>query len=166
MGRFYDDKRQAPRQPHTKKSGIKKKLHNDEKRPIDWITGPYDSVTAERSMWVAVITQAMMDALSRSRKPEDQFSKFEATRWLTSNSAPFRNVCMLAGLDPDYVRTRAKKALASSTSWRAGAGEGKRYEERKAYRERIKAQSIPHGTPVPPPCIPPSLLATCENFIA
>lgn len=138
---------------HPQKAGKKKK--NNENRPTDGVREPYDSVRAERAMWVAVITQAMMDALSKSAKPEEQFNKFEATRWLTGNSIQFRNVCSLAGLDPDYVRVRAKKALANGISWRAEAGTGKRYEERKAYRERTKIISPISLRPAQPPCMPP-----------
>lgn len=104
----------------------------------NWLDTTNDPIHAERSMWVAVITQAMMDALSRSRKAEEQFNKFEATRWLTGNSSDFRNVCLMAGMDPDYVRARAQKAITQNTKWRAEAGCGKRYEERKAYREKLR----------------------------
>ena len=147
------------------KSEKKKKTYqNSEKNPIDWINNAYDPVNAERSMWVAVITQAMMDALSRSRKPDEQFCKFEATRWLTNNNGHFRNVCMLAGMDPDYVRVKAKKALAENISWRAEAGTGKRYEERKMYRERIKKSTIPTAHPLPPLHTVANLIAIpCEN---
>ncbi|MBY0407595.1 MAG: hypothetical protein K2Q01_07875 [Rickettsiales bacterium] len=128
-------------------------------KPRDWLNDSYDSVRGERALWIAVVTQAMMDALSRSRKPEDQFSKFEATRWLTGNSAHFKTVCMLAGLDPVYVRVRAKKALASNTLWRAEAGTGKRYEERKAYREKRKKE------PRIPSIALPMLASACESFM-
>jgi len=127
-------------------SKTKKTSRGYEGPPFDWITDANNPVRAERSIWIAVITQAMMDALSRSQKPEEQFHKFEATRWLTDNSQDFRNVCSLADLDPDYVRLKAKKALATGGLWRAEAGTGKRYEERKAYREREKKQ---HKTSAP-----------------
>jgi hypothetical protein len=151
----------------------KKRDRTKDTKPHDSITGPYDSARSERSMWVAVITQAMMDALTRSRKPEEQFSKFEAIRWLTGNSADFKTVCMLAGMEPGYVRSRAKKALISETSWRAAAGTGKRYEERKAYRNRHKKEQpySPDTIPMPINCMialaPVALLAVrLESILA
>ncbi|MFO0389871.1 MAG: hypothetical protein ACK502_09185 [Alphaproteobacteria bacterium] len=103
-----------------------------------WLTGPYNSARGETALWVAVITQAMTDALSNSRNPETLVHKHEAIRWLTSNSNDFRTVCHYAGMDPDYVRRKAKRSIAHPTSWRAEAGKGSRYAERKAYRKKIK----------------------------
>ena len=89
-------------------------------------------------MWVAVITQAMMDALSRSKQAEARYYKQEAIHWLSDNSRDFVEVCLLAGLSPDYVRTKAKRAMVKPTSWRAAPGKGRRYLERKAYRKSLK----------------------------
>ena len=101
----------------------------------------YNPVRGERALWAAVITQAMMDALSKSRNPEIQYHKHEAIRWLTGNSKDFQDVCLLADMDPDYVRRSAKRALVAPRAWRAEAGQGKRYHERKAYRQRLKTQT-------------------------
>lgn len=103
-----------------------------------WYTGPYDGVRGETSLWVAVVTQAMMDALSRSPMPEAIYARHEAIIWLTENSRDFHFVCLQAGLDPDYVRRRAKRSLVSPVAWRAAPGEGARYHERRAYRRRLK----------------------------
>ena len=104
-----------------------------------WLAEPYNAVRGETALWVAVITQAMMDALSNSRNPETIACKQAAIAWLTGNSRDFHTVCHYAGMDPDYVRKKAKRSLANPTSWRAEAGKGSRYEERKAYRKKIKA---------------------------
>lgn len=117
-------------------------------KPHDWTDSAHDPVRGERAMWVAVITQAMMDALSRSNKIEEKYHQHEAQRWLTGGSKDFRTVCHLAGFDPDYIRTRVKRALASPRQWRAEAGKGSRYEERRAYRNRVKmpaAHSMAHS---------------------
>ncbi|MCE2926443.1 MAG: hypothetical protein LW823_02185 [Rickettsiales bacterium] len=113
----------------------KPKPHHSKKRRketgISWFDDPYTSIKGETALWVAVITQAMMDALSNSRNPEIQFFKTEATRWLTENNKDFIEVCMLADMNPDYVRKKAKKAITSPVAWRAAPGAGKRYHERK-----------------------------------
>lgn len=107
---------------------------------LSWEAGPYNHVRGEMALWAAVITQAMMDALSHSRNPEIIQHKHEAIRWLTENTRDFVTVCHFAGMNPDYVRKRAKQAIANPVSWRAKAGEGKRYSERKAYRARVKKE--------------------------
>jgi len=111
-------------------------------KPFDWFAGPPNPTIGEKALWIAVITQAMMDALARSRNSEAQYYKHEAIHWLTENSKDFIIVCHLAELDPDYVRKQAKKALASPRPWRAEPGKGKRYEERKSYRNRIKKTPV------------------------
>ena len=107
-----------------------------------WLQDAYNTAHGETALWVAVITQAMMDALSRCKKSESLYQKHEATCWLTSNSKDFVDVCLSAGMNPDYVRHKAKKVLVTPVPWRAEAGQGKRYQERKKYREkqRIEAQ--------------------------
>jgi hypothetical protein len=50
--------------------------------------------------------------------------------------------CDDAGLDPDYVRQKAEKVAANGLpKWKAQAGKGPRYQERKAYRERVKLRT-------------------------
>lgn len=88
-----------------------------------------------------------MDALSRSRNPEVQYHKREAIYWLTENNKDFIIVCLHAGMDPDYVRQKAKRAINSPSPWRAEPGSGKRYAERKAYRERIRKQPASSESP-------------------
>lgn len=101
----------------------------------------YNTARGEAALWAAVITQALMDAQSKCKKPESRYHKHEAICWLTGGSKDFIDVCLSAGLDPDYVRRRAKKAIASPTNWRAEAGKGKRYEERKKYREKMREEA-------------------------
>jgi hypothetical protein len=108
---------------------------------------PFNHARGETALWVAVITQAMMDALSKSKTPEMRYHKYEAIRWLSDNSKDFVMVCYFADMDPDYVRRKAKKSLLSPTAWRAEAGKGKRYMERKSYRN--KHQKPPVQPPAP-----------------
>lgn len=135
--------------PDTTHTGLIISRPAKKKRPATihgWFDGPYDTARGETSLWVAVITQAMMDALSRSRHPEQQHHKQAALNWLTGNSKDFFLVCSLAGMDPDYVRRKAKKSLVSPIAWRAAPGQGQRYLERKHYRQRIKKmRAIPAG---------------------
>lgn len=107
---------------------------------INWLDEPYCMVKGETALWIAVITQAMMDALSRSGNPEMRYLKDQAIRWLTGNSKDFIEVCLNAGLNPDYVRRKAKKSLLSPVEWRAAPGKGKRYMESKQKRAKHDSQ--------------------------
>ncbi|MDX2095181.1 MAG: hypothetical protein SFW64_04500 [Alphaproteobacteria bacterium] len=86
----------------------------------------------EQSIWRAVITQALMDAASQSRKSEARRSRSDALNWLLSDSRDFEAVCDNAGFDPGYVRRRAKEALARGCEWRLPNGQGWRTQERAA----------------------------------
>lgn len=80
----------------------------------------YNPVKGEMALWSAVITQALMDAGSESRKPEAQHEKAKAIRWLLGNSEDFITVCLNAGLDPHYIRSKAKEAIERGCVWRSG----------------------------------------------
>jgi len=85
----------------------------------------------EPSLWRAVITQALMDAATASRKPEARRIKADAVRWLLTPSEDFDTVCDHAGLDPDYVRSRAIVAMERNCVWRLPAGQGWRAKARE-----------------------------------
>ena len=101
-------------------------------------TTPFHQRTAgsfadhEQSIWRAVITQALMDAASQSRKSEARRSRSDALNWLLSDSRDFEAVCDNAGFEPGYIRRRAKEALARGCEWRLPNGQGWRTQERKA----------------------------------
>lgn len=41
-----------------------------------WLEEVYNTARGETALWVAVITQAMMDALSRCKKSESRYQKY------------------------------------------------------------------------------------------
>ncbi|WPX96463.1 hypothetical protein [Candidatus Bandiella euplotis] len=71
--------------------------------------------TAFRSLWGAVITQALMDASSNSKK-----QKIDALKWLLDEKSneDFKRVCCLADLEYKEVLSKVKKALANCCKWR------------------------------------------------
>jgi hypothetical protein len=91
----------------------------------------------EPSLWRAVITQALMDAATASRKAEARRIRADAIDWLLSPSDDFDNVCDNAGLDPDYVRARAASALERNCAWRLPAGQGWRARARLAAAQPV-----------------------------
>lgn len=98
----------------------------------------------EPALWRAVITQALMDAASQSRKTDAQRSRHDALNWLLSNDSDLETVCDNAGLDPDYVRTKARAALARGCQWRLPVGEGWRARAREAARTLENAHPPMH----------------------
>ncbi len=94
----------------------------------------------EPGLWRAVITQALMDAASNSRKSEAKRSRNDALAWLLSDTSDFEAVCDNAGLDPDYVRSRARQALNRNFEWRLPAGLGWRTQARREAAQRIQNQ--------------------------
>jgi hypothetical protein len=95
----------------------------------------------EPGLWRAVITQALMDAASNSRKTEAKRARLAALHWLLSDSRDFESVCDHAGFDPDYVRTRARQPLARGCEWRLPAGQG--------WRTQARMQAEPHTVHAP-----------------
>lgn len=75
----------------------------------------YSSIT---SLWKAVITQALMDVGSNSKKKEFTKAKAEAQIWLLQDNDDFREVCHLADMDPDDVRQKAIIAIQNGCKWR------------------------------------------------
>jgi hypothetical protein len=84
----------------------------------------------EPGLWRAVITQALVDAASQSRKSDARRTRDDALRWLLSDSRDFEAVCDNAGFDPGYIRRRAKEALARGCEWRLPNGQGWRTQAR------------------------------------
>ena len=86
----------------------------------------------EPGLWRAVITQALMDAASKSRKSEARRYRTDALSWLLSDTSDFEVVCDNAGLDAEYVRSRVRSALVRDFTWRLPAGSGWRTQARQA----------------------------------
>lgn len=99
---------------------------------------PANFAASEEELWRAVIVQAIQDATCNSRKPECEIHRMEAIRWLTRSFEDFEDVCIRAGLDPNYVRVRAKKAFANPKSWRTAFGKSEKYRARKSRRTQRK----------------------------
>jgi hypothetical protein len=79
-------------------------------------------VRGETALWRAVITQALMDAASNSKKMELQYEKSQALCWLKTYAEDFKTVCDFAGYSPDYIRTRSLAALERGCKWRKENG--------------------------------------------
>jgi hypothetical protein len=77
-------------------------------------------IYAYRSIWRAVITQALMDASSNSKKIFAKKQKVVALKWLLDekNNDEFKEVCHLADLDYEKILKQVKMALNRGCRWR------------------------------------------------
>jgi len=73
---------------------------------------PVESIDSQRSMWRAVIKQAVVDSISRPIKTIDKVAKIRAIRWLMDCSEDFTTVCELADMNPSFVIQKSDKVLS------------------------------------------------------
>ena len=103
----------------------------------------HSPVRGEQALWRAVITQALMDASSQSKKVELQYEKSQAACWLAGFSEDFRTVCEFADYDPNYVRENSLKALERNCQWRAAPQDRKATQAEPVTRYTAKGHFAP-----------------------
>jgi hypothetical protein len=95
------------------------KISNNEiGQMIQYNTDKEDPNSAYTALWRAVITQALMDAGSQSKKMQMKKEKARAISWLNGESQDFKDVCENASLDVDYVKAKAREAIKNECVWR------------------------------------------------
>lgn len=72
-----------------------------------------DPCVSEHSLWRAVILQALADACAHSESPTAILERQRARAWFFEPNEGFSQVCMLAGMNPDFVRRKAREAVDS-----------------------------------------------------
>ena len=63
----------------------------------------------ERALWKAVILQAFIDLQNNSKKKIANTYRVRSLFWFNLKNREFLDVCNFAGLDPNYVVSKAKK---------------------------------------------------------
>lgn len=66
-----------------------------------------------RTIWLAVIYQALEDATTK-RDATHAVERAQARAWLSGMGKDFREVCALAGVEPDQVRARAQHMITQA----------------------------------------------------
>jgi len=62
-------------------------------------------MTPEQKLWQSVVVKAALDATAHyPASSEDYSAQKQADAWLRVGGADFKEVCNLAGLDPDFIR--------------------------------------------------------------
>jgi hypothetical protein len=99
------------------------------------------SSAAERALWLSVIQEAILDAttsLPASSRRDRVLERDAARSWLLHRNRDFATVCALAGVDPDWMRNRARKIIEKScarpkrirVNRLASRGEGENFSQR------------------------------------
>lgn len=70
----------------------------------------------EKSLWRAVIVQAITDAISTSNKKQARLDRRTAISWLSGISSDFKTVCALADLDAKLVQKKIRELLVGGNS--------------------------------------------------
>ena len=73
-----------------------------------------------------------MDASNNYKKLEYKSIKAQAISWLDGRSDDFKEVCILANFDPNYVREKSRNAIKQGCKWR---------KETNAFDKKPKKQS-------------------------
>ena len=83
----------------------------------------------EASLWVAVLTRAVLDAckgppklnMTRhaniSHKNQYTYDRDQARHFFMEGGSHFRLVCEMAGRDPDYVQAKIRKVILRKNGW-------------------------------------------------
>mgnify|MGYP003138918786 CR=1 FL=1 len=79
--------------------------------------------TPEEDLWTSVLSKAAHDAIYSS----DWFESRKAIEWFKANRADFKEVCKMAGRNPDYVHRRMKKPLVEREAHMEWVKTGSRY---------------------------------------
>ena len=106
----------------------------------------------EKSLWVAVLCRAALDAfkgpphLDMSRRANVShhnlydFNRDQARHFFLEGGAHFRDICEMAGRNPQYVKEKATKLLLRQNGWNVDVPITSHYRqgpkrERKKYRK-------------------------------
>ena len=99
-------------------------MYLDETEFYDFYGTPCRDVNAlrTRSLWRAVILQAVLDAKSKSLRPEYTRARRMALAWF--GTSDFNDVCDLADWDPEHVLDMIRTAQRRNFVWRKPNGQG------------------------------------------
>jgi len=70
-------------------------------------------VISEQRLFLAIIVQALEDALNTSNFKKETYWKEDAHKWFIENSEDFQEVCWSADMDPQMIRGEYIKLIKS-----------------------------------------------------
>jgi len=119
----------------------------------------YDKVDLpEKDLWIAVLTRAALDAckgpprldLTRraniSHQNHYKYDRDQARHFFLKGGPHFREVCELAGRNPDYVQAKIRKIILRKEGWNVDVPITSHY---RTGRGRKRGRPKKHSTPDP-----------------
>ena len=103
----------------------------------------------EKDLWVAVLCRAVVDACkkpprldmtlkaNRSHRNHYTYDRDQARHFFMEGGLHFRNICEMAGRNPDYVQQRVRKVLLRKEGWNVDVPITSHYRHRQG-RKRGK----------------------------
>jgi hypothetical protein len=90
----------------------------------------FSTMTPEQELWQSVVFQAVVDGLSPkdTGSAQDRKARREADAWVRAAGPDMREVCGMAGIDPQFLRdayTSGRISLEAIKSADAAKGLGK-----------------------------------------
>ena len=67
----------------------------------------------EKDLWVSVLSRAALDVVRNS----NQLERDQACAFFLKGGAHFRNICDMAGRNPDYVQAKMRKYILRKQGW-------------------------------------------------
>jgi hypothetical protein len=83
-------------------------------RQVPHVPPEEQSLSDEQRLWVATIYNAVLEAMGTIKEGSDAARKVtqsDAIAWFENNSRDFRDVCTMAGLEPDQIRASALELI-------------------------------------------------------
>lgn len=129
---------------HAHGTGLyKPTAYGSSRDDTEWLTGKVTARSNEEALAKAKILTMIQDLAGKRTfdgNPNARLKlKNDAYRFFFSPKSDFEDWCDTAGLDPDYVREKARKVHEEGMpQWRAKPGEGKHFHRRKQHRLKQK----------------------------
>lgn len=77
--------------------------------------GGADVALPERDLWVSVLSRAALDVVRGCNT--SGIERDQARSFFMRGDAHFRNVCEMAGRDPDYIQQKMRKYILRDEGW-------------------------------------------------
>jgi len=89
----------------------------------------------EEKLFIAVLSQATHDAFSTH---VGRLERDAARAFFMNNSRRFKDICELAGREPQYVHEKVKKRILKANGWNLDESMRKTYRRKKTRRKHRK----------------------------
>ena len=102
-------------------------------------------MSPEQALWTAVLHQAWSDARKPLTREQDQYDFERARRWFRVGGKHFKDVCHMAGWNPEYVRDKALEMMAANPppeKPKVRYGQVQWTEEEAAEAVRLRAEGL------------------------